>query len=158
MRIGIFAASSIVPQVEFAAGADYLRANGIEPVIHSQVWAQKFIFPGSDDERASAIYELATNPSIPVLWAARGGYGAGRLLPILERMTKEPAVPPKNLLIGYSDVTVLHDFARSRWGWSTLHAPMPAASNFATYAPAERESLLALMRRHSPALPWESAQ
>ena len=41
----------------------------------------------------------------------------------------------KKLLVGYSDVTVLHEFVRQRWGWSTLHAPMPAASNFAEVRP-----------------------
>ena len=81
------------------------------------------------------------NPTVPVLWAARGGYGAGRLLPILERMTKEHGVPTRKLLVGYSDVTVLHEFVRSRWSWATLHAPMPAAANFSEIAAPEWQAL-----------------
>ena len=157
MRIGIFAASSVVPEVEFAAGAEHLRANGFEPVIHPQVWSQKFIFPGSDEERASAIFELATNPSIPVLWAARGGYGAGRLLPILDRLTRKNGAPPKKLIVGYSDVTVLHEFARARWGWSTLHAPMPAASNFAKLEPRVWSSIVDFIRGKAMSPVWADA-
>src|SRR5262245_39079102 len=122
--VGIFAASSIVPQIELAAGIEHLKKYGFDPRIQAQVSAHHFMFPGDDEARAGAIYDLALDPSIPILWAARGGYGAGRLLPVLDRLTRERGVPPqKKLLIGYSDVTVLHQFARNRWGWSTLHAP-----------------------------------
>jgi muramoyltetrapeptide carboxypeptidase len=159
MRVGIFAGSSCVPEVEFAAGLEHLRANGFEPVIHPQVWGQKFIFPGSDEDRAGAIYDFAINDSVPILWAARGGYGAGRLLPILDQLTKKLGKPKqKKLLIGYSDVTVLHEFVRSRWGWSTLHAPMPAASNFGRYDSDEWKSLLDYVQQKPTAPPWVSAK
>ena len=31
------------------------------------------------------------------------------------------------MLVGYSDVTALHAFVADRWGWTTIHGPMPAA-------------------------------
>src|SRR5690349_9411111 len=91
--VGIFAASSIVPQIEFAAGIEHLKQFGFEPRVHAQVHQRHFIFPGDDESRAAAIYEMAVDPSIPVLWAARGGYGAGRLLPLLRRLTRERGKP-----------------------------------------------------------------
>lgn len=155
--VGIFAASSIVPQIEFAAGIEHLKKFGFDPRIAAQVSKHHFMFPGDDEERAQAIYDLALDPSIPVLWAARGGYGAGRLLPILDRLTRERGAPPaKKLLVGYSDVTILHQFARNRWGWSTLHAPMPAASNFSKLDEQEWRSIVALAHKKPTALPWES--
>ena len=51
---------------------------------------------------------------------------------------------PKKLLIGYSDITVLHEYARRHWGWSTLHAVMPAATKFRTLS--EWENILKLVR------------
>ena len=155
IKVGIFAASSIVPQIEFDAGVAHLRANGFDPIVHAQVSKHHFMFPGSDEERAGAIYELASDPRVNVLWAARGGYGAGRLLPILERLTKERGIPSKKLLVGYSDVTVLHQFARTRWNWSTLHAPMPAASNFAKLDPGEWTAIADFVHAKSTAPPWE---
>jgi len=143
MKVGIFAASSAVPMFEFERGINHLRATGFDPVVHAQVPTQHFTFAGRDDERAAAIYEYATDPNVSVLWAARGGYGAGRLLPLLDDLTAQCGAPPRGkLLVGYSDVTVLHEFVRQRWGWSTLHAPMPAASNFSTL-----EANLARMER-----------
>jgi muramoyltetrapeptide carboxypeptidase LdcA involved in peptidoglycan recycling len=92
---------------EFDAGVEHLRKFGFDPRIESQVAEDNFIFPGADDARAEAIYRLALDPTIPILWAARGGYGAGRLLPLLEKLTNERGAPKqKKLLIGYSDVTV----------------------------------------------------
>ena len=131
--VGIFAASSVVPKLEFDAGVEHLREFGFDPRIEAQVTTEHFLFPGTDAARAEAIHRLALDPSVDVLWAARGGYGAGRLLPLLEKLTSERGAPrQKKLLVGYSDVTLLHEFVRARWGWSTLHAPMPAASNFSS--------------------------
>jgi muramoyltetrapeptide carboxypeptidase len=154
--VGIFAASSIVPLVEFAAGIEHLKQFGFDPKIDPQVYEHHFTFPGDDESRADAIYRFANDPSIQILWAARGGYGAGRLLPILERLTREQGKPKqKKLLIGYSDVTVLHEFVRQRWGWSTLHAPMPAAGSFPKLIPAEWSSIVEYVHGMPASPPWE---
>ena len=79
IRVGIFAASSVVPEVEFAGGIEHLRKHGFDPVIHAQVPKHHFSFAGNDIDRAGAIYEYAIDPSLPILWAARGGYGAGTI-------------------------------------------------------------------------------
>jgi muramoyltetrapeptide carboxypeptidase len=154
MRVGIFAASSIVPPVEFEIGIEHLRANGFEPAIAPQVLKHHFTFAGDDDERASAFFDFAHDPNIDILWAARGGYGAGRTLPILDALTAKRGKPPKKLLVGYSDVTVLHDFVRTRWGWSTLHSPMPAASNFSSLEPAQWQSIFDYVRGRRADAPW----
>lgn len=157
--VGIFAASSVVPQVEFAAGVEHLRANGFDPRIQAQVANEHFMFAGNDVERATAIYDLAIDPKIPVLWAARGGYGAARLIPQLKHLTVKLGGPTqKKLLVGYSDVTVLHEFVRREWGWHTLHAPMPAASHFATLDPAEWRAIVGYVRGEGPVdPPWQHA-
>jgi muramoyltetrapeptide carboxypeptidase len=154
--VGIFAASSIVPPIEFESGIEHLKKSGFAPRVQPQVSAQQFMFPGTDQERAESIYELAIDPTIQILWAARGGYGAGRLLPILDRLTEERGVPKqKKLLIGYSDVTVLHEFVRAKWNWSTLHAPMPAASNFNRLQEQEWKSIVDYASAKPTAVPWE---
>jgi muramoyltetrapeptide carboxypeptidase len=158
IRIGIFAGSSIVPTVELDAGLEHLKKSGFDPHVQPQVTEHWFMFPGSDDARAESIYELANDRAISVLWAARGGYGAGRLLPILENLTRTRGVPAqKKLLVGYSDVTVLHQFVRTRWGWSTLHAPMPSASNFDALDDKEWQSIVDFIQRKPATPPWEQA-
>src|SRR2546421_10904197 len=112
-RIGILATSSCVPQVEFHRGLQKLHEAGFETVVHEQVARQSFTFAGPDQDRAEALWELATDETIDILWCARGGYGATRLLPLLQDLTKRHGPPRKKLLVGYSDVTVIHEFVRT---------------------------------------------
>ena len=94
-RIGIYAASSIVPIAELELGTSLLKDYGFEVTIHPQVRKQEFMYPGTDEERAAALYDFACDDNIDILWAARGGYGAGRLTPILEEMTKKRGKPTR---------------------------------------------------------------
>jgi muramoyltetrapeptide carboxypeptidase len=160
MRVGIVALSSVVPPVEFNAGVAHLRAaGGLDVVVHPQVLGQHWMHAGTDEVRAGALFEMATDPVIQAVWCARGGYGAAKLLPILDRLTAERGTPtPKKLLIGYSDVTVMHEYVRSRWGWSTLHAAMPAASNFASLPAGDWTSTLDAVRGAAAIdFPWSGS-
>lgn len=158
-RIGIFAASSIVPVAEFALGVQILRDRGFEVKIHPQVSKEHFIYPGTDEERAAALYELACDENIDILWAARGGYGASRLLPILDSLTRKLGKPKRQkLIVGYSDATVLHEFARHHWGFATLHASMPAGMSFAQLKPEEQTPTLACARGEPASFAWEQTE
>jgi muramoyltetrapeptide carboxypeptidase len=155
-RIGIVAASSVVPRAEFEAGVAHLRDNGFDVRVHPQVLQQHFTFAGTDELRAGSLFDFARDPSLDVMWLARGGYGATRLLPMLDELTAGRGRPPHKLLVGYSDVTVLHEYVRARWKWSTLHAPMPAASNFSKLRPAEWDAIVACVRGQRPRFAWEA--
>lgn len=146
LRVGIVAPCSTVPAVEFAVGEQHLRSLGFDVRTHPQVKEHHFTFAGTDASRAGAFFEYASDPNLDIVWSARGGYGASRLTPILDRLTAERGKPKKKLLIGYSDVTVLHEYVRQAWGWDTLHCPMPAASNFTTMSDSEWTSILSLVR------------
>jgi len=154
-RVGIVALSSIVPPVEFGIGVDVLRAAGFAVTVHPQVLAQHWLHAGDDQTRAGALMDYAHDPSFDVIWCARGGYGAAKTLPILDRLTSERGIPPRKLLVGYSDVTVLHEFVRQRWNWSTLHAVMPAAANFGLLPPGDWQSTVdAVMQSSTLHWPW----
>src|SRR3954470_17638679 len=158
-KIGIFAASSIVPVAEFGLGVQILRDKGFDVKVHPQVSKQHFIYPGSDEERAAALYELACDDKIDILWAARGGYGASRLLTFLDSLTRKLGKPKRQkLIVGYSDVTVLHEFARYHWGFATLHASMPAGMSFAQLKPEEQVPTLACARGEPARFAWEQTE
>jgi muramoyltetrapeptide carboxypeptidase len=146
LKVGIVAPCSTVPVMEFDEGAQYLRRQGFDLQVHDQVAQHHFTFAGTDESRAGALYAQAKDSSIDVVWSARGAYGAQRLLPILDRLTAEQGKPAKKLLVGYSDVMVLHEYVRDVWGWSTLHAPMPAATNFARLKSEQWDAILKLAR------------
>src|SRR5260221_7836802 len=140
--IALVAASSVVPRLDLQAGVDRLRAAGLDAVIHPQCFETHFTYAGTDQQRAAALWEVANDDRFDVVWLARGGYGAARLLPLLDDLTTAHGPPPRKLLVGYSDVTVLHEYARTRWHWPTLHGPMPSARNFRTYHPIHLPALL----------------
>jgi len=154
LRVGILATSSCVPQVELHTGLACLHDAGFETVIHEQCSKQSFTFAGNDDERAEAIWEFATDNSIDILWCARGGYGATRLLPLLHDLTQRHGPPRKKLLVGYSDVTVLHEFVRTNWNWSTLHAVMPSAHGFLQLQPQQWAATISAVRHQPSPEPW----
>jgi muramoyltetrapeptide carboxypeptidase len=147
LRVGIFAPSSKVPETEFGMGLDRILAAGLEPVVHPNTLKGHLFFAGTDEERAEAFWAMAEAPALPILWAARGGYGSARILPLLDRMAKKRRKPmPRKLLAGFSDSTALLEYVRTRWGWATLHAPMPGLRQFCALPEHEWQALLAAFR------------
>lgn len=142
MQIGVIAPSSKLPMIEFRMGLEKLREAGMSPIVHPQCKKSHLFFAGTDEERALAFFEYAMDPRFSVVWAARGGYGAARLLPYLEQYTAERGIPDHKLLLGYSDATALQEYVRNRWGWATMHAPMPAMRKFCVQKKDEWDSLL----------------
>ncbi len=81
----------------------------------------EFLFASdSPENRAKALHDLATDPSVGVIMAARGGSGAMEMLPLLD--WKLLAKHPKPL-IGFSDSTALLVTLLNRAGWPTMHGP-----------------------------------
>lgn len=78
-------------------------------------------FAGSDIERANDFQNMLDNPKIKAIWCARGGYGTARIIDMLN-FSKFKKYP--KWIIGYSDVTVLHNHIHNL-GFETLHATMP---------------------------------
>ena len=145
IQVGIIAPSSVIPKIEFEIGADYLAKNGFELSIHPSVYGQHYFYSGSDEARAQAILDFAFDPGIQAIWAARGGYGATHLLPLLEKATRKKK-PKKKTFLGYSDSTALMEFMRTRWGWDTIHAPMPSLRTFSLLQPGEWNFLMDSIR------------
>jgi muramoyltetrapeptide carboxypeptidase len=142
--------------VELAAGVERLRPEGFDVRVHAQCARQHFTFAGTDQERSGAFVEYAYAGDVDVIWCARGGYGATRLLPTLDAVTRTRGKPMRKLLVGYSDVTVLHEYVRTRWGWATLHAAMPASVSFGQFDPSHWEATLRLVRGEPVDTPWQS--
>ncbi len=154
--IGIVSPCSVTPRVELALGVDRLTDAGFEVRVHRQCAAQHYWLAGDDKARAEAFFEYAQAPEIDVLWSARGGSGAPRLLPILDELTAQHGKPPKKLLAGYSDVTAIHHYVHTRWGWDTMHASMPA-SDFYDISEDHFKATLDLVCKKRIAMPWRDS-
>lgn len=124
MRFGVFAPSSPFSDERFQRGLDRLRALGVEPVLHPQLSERNGYLAGRDRARLDAFHDLLRDDSLHAIIAARGGYGAHRLI---EDLDFELARDMKKPLIGFSDVCALHSSLLHRLGpdhaW-TIHGPV----------------------------------
>jgi muramoyltetrapeptide carboxypeptidase len=84
--------------------------------------SRKRYLAGDDKRRFTELIAALTNPEIKAVFCARGGYGAMRLLPKLASWALEYPIPAKPL-VGFSDVTALHQWLQSN-GIVSLHAPV----------------------------------
>lgn len=79
----------------------------------------------TDTARAAKFTEALCDPETDAIWCARGGYGAGRLLALIDWERARRMARPK-LITGYSDITALHLAIAHELGWITLHGPVAA--------------------------------
>lgn len=76
---------------------------------------------GSDDERAETFNHFLRSAEFDGYFFARGGYGAGR---ILERLDYAAIAANPRPIIGFSDLTALHQAIAVRANVVTFHGPM----------------------------------
>ncbi len=79
-------------------------------------------FSGSIKERIEDLQSALDDPNCKAIFCARGGYGTVQLIDHLD-FSKFQQNP--KWVIGYSDVTVLHNHINQNFGVPTLHATMP---------------------------------
>lgn len=76
---------------------------------------------GTDRERADDLMEAFADRGVQGIFCFRGGYGAARLLPLLDygMIRRNPKV-----LLGYSDITSLHCALLAKADLVSFHGPM----------------------------------
>jgi muramoyltetrapeptide carboxypeptidase len=112
-----------VDERRLAAGVAVLRDWGLRVRVGSNGRSGRDPHPylaGSDQERAAELTAAMTDPEVRAVWAARGGYGTQRLLELLDWSLLARATP--RLLVGFSDVTALHQAVAARLGAASVHA------------------------------------
>ncbi|MFZ3229201.1 MAG: LD-carboxypeptidase [Pseudobdellovibrio sp.] len=75
----------------------------------------------TDQYRFQSLKKALLAKDSKAVWCLRGGYGALRLLPFLQKVKKPKQ---KKLFIGLSDITSIHLFLNQKWNWQTLHGPL----------------------------------
>lgn len=75
---------------------------------------------GSDEDRAASIMEAFADPEVDAVFCYVGGYGAGRILDMLDYdvIRENPKV-----FTGFSDITALHLAIYKKTGLVTFHSP-----------------------------------
>lgn len=128
-KVALVCASSAVPEERLAPAVEAVRALGLQPVVYPSCYYENRhgYFAADDAQRAGDLQSAFADDTIAGVLAIRGGYGAHRLLPLLD--LDAIARTPK-LFCGYSDVTALHTAFNQCCGLVTFHTPMPSTEYY----------------------------
>jgi muramoyltetrapeptide carboxypeptidase len=127
-RVAVVSPSGPVPTERLDAGRAVLRSWGLDVVLGAHVLDVHSEFDylaGADAARAADLQAAWLDPTVTAVFCARGGYGAQRMVDLLD-WSSMAAAPPK-AFVGYSDITALHEAFAVRLGVATLHGPMIGA-------------------------------
>ncbi|MFJ8494931.1 LD-carboxypeptidase [Streptomyces sp. NPDC094038] len=130
-RVAVVATSGPVQEERLQAGLDVLRGWDLDPVAAPHALARDAelgYLAGSDAERAADLQRAWCDPSVSAVLCARGGYGAQRLVDLLDWEAMRAAGP--KVFVGFSDATVLHEAFATRLGLATLYGPVAAGADF----------------------------
>ncbi|MGW1744422.1 S66 peptidase family protein [Streptomyces sp. NPDC002092] len=137
-RVAVVAPSGPVPEERVQAGLDLLRGWDLDPVVAPHVLDRHGEFDylaGTDADRAADLQAAWCDPSVDAVLCARGGYGAQRMVDLLDWDAMRAAGP--KVFVGFSDITVLHQAFANRLGLVTLHGPAAAGIDFVKHARAQ---------------------
>ncbi|MFF4250425.1 LD-carboxypeptidase [Streptomyces sp. NPDC001663] len=139
-RVAVVAPSGPVPEERLQAGLDVLRGWDLDPVVAPHVLGRHGeldYLAGTDADRAADLQRAWCDPSVAAVLCARGGYGAQRMVDLLDWEAMRAAGP--KVFVGFSDVTVLHQAFATRLGLVTLYGPAAAGVDFIKSARAQEQ-------------------
>ncbi|MFQ5989196.1 MAG: LD-carboxypeptidase [Candidatus Methylomirabilales bacterium] len=119
--VAVVAPSSPVEPGHLRRGLRTLGRMGFQVLEAPHLYDRWGFLAGADKDRAAALHQMFLRREVKGIFCARGGYGAGRVLPYLDLdlIRQHPKV-----FVGSSDVTTLHLALTQHAGLITFHGPM----------------------------------
>ena len=124
--IGIVCPSGTLSAKKAATCISTLEAWGYKVKVGKTLGTQHHYFSATDEARAADMQAMLDDNSVQAVLCGRGGYGMSRIIDLLnfKKFTKHP-----KWVIGFSDITLLHNHCTEVLKTASLHAPMAAAFN-----------------------------
>jgi len=138
---------SELPRIE--DGKRNLEARGLRVTLAENIAhaGEHGYLAGTDDERLEIVNRFLRDPQYDAFLFARGGYGAMR---ILDRIDYEAIAANPRPVIGFSDLTALHQAMAVRAGVRSFHGPMVNLDFHDGLSPAIEEWFWALLAGEAP--------
>lgn len=121
-KIAIVSTARKLSLKELQPGIDILKSWGLEVVLGENLFEEEYQFAGSTKQRTADFQNAIDDDSIKAILCARGGYGTVKIIDELDFST---FINNPKWIIGYSDVTVLHNHINQNYNIQTMHAAMP---------------------------------
>ncbi len=119
--IAIVAPAKAIEESHITFAKALFESRGYRVQVGAHCLGSHHYFSGTDIERAADLQQALDNPEVKAIICARGGYGCVRILDHLQwaGFIREP-----KWLVGFSDVTVLHQHI-AMLDLPSIHASMP---------------------------------
>lgn len=141
--IGITApAGSITPE-EIQPAIQVIQSWGYNIQIGDTIGKKDFTFGGTDDERLDDFQKMLDDPKIKAIMCARGGYGSIR---IVDRINWTKFKLKPKWIIGFSDITVLHNHIHNNFQVASIHSKMTNSfpDDWNTAEPIQIETIISI--------------
>jgi muramoyltetrapeptide carboxypeptidase len=128
--IGLVTPSGIITEEKLKEIVSKVENLGYKTYYKPSILSQFGYLAGTDEERAEELMHMFENKDVDAILCARGGYGAIRMLGLLD-YDKIKANP--KVFIGYSDITAIINAIYNKTGLVAFHGPV-GTSTFNEYS------------------------
>jgi muramoyltetrapeptide carboxypeptidase len=119
--IGITSPAGTIKPEEILPATAVMESWGYKVAAGNTIGKSDFTFGGTDEERAADLQKMLDDPKIKAIMCARGGYGSVR---IVDKLRWEGFKKHPKWLIGFSDITVLHNHIHRHCAIASIHSKM----------------------------------
>ena len=145
--IGIAAPASCFDPGLYERGLSVLRRLGYRVEIPEGLFRRNGYLAGTDAERAGLFLNLWQDPSIKAVFCVRGGYGAMRILTLLDPDLIRAT--PK-IFMGFSDLTAILVHLAQNCGVAAFHGPVLTALSCCADPEAEISAIRSALSPEAP--------
>lgn len=148
-RVAVLAVSSPSEPERIEPAAERLRQRGLDVWLAPNLYQRASGYlAGSDVQRLAVINEALRSDEFDAFFFSRGGYGAMRILDGIDFDALRRNPRP---LVGYSDLTAVHQAMAVRAGVAGFHGPMLNTDFFEGLSPVIDDWFWSLLSGNNPA-------
>jgi muramoyltetrapeptide carboxypeptidase len=114
----------------------FLIERGFVVLVDGEIYSPMPIYANTTNMRLRDLRRAILNPSVDIIWAIRGGYGAAEIA--YDCLDIKPSHP--KILIGYSDITILHQLFNHFYNIASIHG-----SCLASLFSGQKENILSVL-------------
>lgn len=145
--VGIVAPSGNFDKESFEKGIEAIEKMGFKTFWREDIFLRERYMAGDDKRRASELMEMFADERIKAIFSVRGGYGSGRILPLLK---KQAIIDNPKIFVGYSDNSFLLNFFVQECSMVSFHGPMVAGDLARGLSPYEEDAFTRLLTSDKP--------
>ena len=124
--VAIISPSGVINEEVIPGAVRVIESWGLRVITGKNIFKSDGPFAGKDNERLEDLQWAVDNTAIKAVFCSRGGYGISK---IVDKVNFGPLRKNPKWFVGFSDITVLHQWLLNVCGIMSLHGEMPLNYN-----------------------------